>query len=158
MAVSLFFVFSSNCKRFFVLTPPHPPFLPSVTPFLLPAMIIHHWAGPTFSFPQNQLPIMLIKVGGVGWRGGLVLVWVSNATRLPVAGKESFERAAEEMCFFLFFLPPNDKSQCFPDMTRISKMTLQIKVSQCGEHWLVYTETHVKNRPKKQQRKASTLD
>lgn len=105
MAVSLFFVFSSNCKRFFVLTPPHPPFLPSVTPFLLPAMIIHHWAGPTFSFPQNQLPIMLIKVGGVGWRGGLVLVWVSNATRLPVAGKESFERAAEEMCFFCFSFP-----------------------------------------------------
>lgn len=28
-------------------------------------------------------------------------------------------------CFFFFFFPLNDKSQCFPDMTRISKMALQ---------------------------------
>lgn len=106
MAVSLFFVFSSNCKRFFVLTPPHPPFLPSVTPFLLPAMIIHHWAGPTFSFPQNQLPIMLIKVGGVGWRGG---DWFWFEFQMPpdflLLGKRALKELLKRCVFFCFSFP-----------------------------------------------------
>lgn len=55
------------------------------------------------------------------------LVTVSNATRLPVTEREPF--GEQRGCFAFFFPPPNDKCQCFPDMTHISKTDVLKKAS-----------------------------
>lgn len=46
----------------------------------------------------------------------------SNATRLPAAEKVSLRKAVRMFCFLS--VPLKDKSQCFPDMTCISKMAV----------------------------------
>lgn len=112
-----FWSFDIYCK----LKPP--PLSPVPSQFLLRTMIIHHRDCHTFSFPWDQLPITLIKDGEWRRRRRGLQVWLQFQTPLDFLLLRKRALGKHKGCFLFF--PPNDKSQCFPDMTRISKMAVQ---------------------------------